>query len=182
MRGLDLAARLPWLSEGWKPVSKPALAGWLVFYTVFLLYAFSARGRWLFVDNANLVVHEGGHLLFSYLGEFMGLLGGTLLQLLVPAALAVYFAWQRHLPGTAFALFFVFQNLLGIAIYMADARAQALPLVSVGGGDIIEHDWLHLFSRFGVLHQDRRIAAFTDLIGWTGMLGTVAWFGFRGRR
>jgi hypothetical protein len=45
----------------WQPVSRPALVAWLVFYVGFLAYAFSAHGNMLFIDLANLVVHEGGH-------------------------------------------------------------------------------------------------------------------------
>lgn len=173
---------LPWLAEPWKPVSKPALGAWMAAYALFLLYALAHRGVAGPLDNFNLITHEGGHMLFGHFGRFLGLIGGTVLQLVVPLALAVYFARQRHLPGTAFGLFLFFQNFLVIAIYMADARAQTLDLVSTGGGDIIEHDWLNIFSDFGVLHHDRRIARLTDLLGWAGMVGSVAWFGWRGLR
>jgi len=42
--------------EPWKPVSRPALVAWTVFYVAFLGYAFSAHGGFLFIDSANLVV------------------------------------------------------------------------------------------------------------------------------
>jgi hypothetical protein len=45
------------LDEPWKPISRPALVAWLIFYVGFLGYAFSAHGGFLFIDNANLVVH-----------------------------------------------------------------------------------------------------------------------------
>ena len=68
------------------------------------------------------------------------MLGGTLLQWLVPFLLACYFFYQRQVPAFVFCLFFFFENWLYTATYMADARAQALPLVSVGGGDEAIHD------------------------------------------
>ena len=98
------------LDRPWKPVSRYALAAWLLFYVWFLLYAFNARGTGLFIDNANLVVHEGGHNLFGWFGPTLGLWGGTLLQWLVPFLLAVYFFTQRQIPGFAFSLFFFFEN------------------------------------------------------------------------
>lgn len=49
----------PIFEKPWQPVSRPALAAWLVFYIGFLAYAFSAHGGFLFIDSANLVVHEG---------------------------------------------------------------------------------------------------------------------------
>ncbi len=46
-------------------------------------------------DGLNLIIHEGGHLLFSYGGEFIGFAGGTILQLIAPVGSAVMFARQR---------------------------------------------------------------------------------------
>ncbi|HVI08938.1 MAG TPA: hypothetical protein VND65_11680, partial [Candidatus Binatia bacterium] len=73
----------PW-DRQWKPISRPAQVAWLVFYIGFLFYAFSKHGGFLFIDTANLVVHEGGHNLFGWFGPTLGLWGGTLLQWLVP--------------------------------------------------------------------------------------------------
>src|SRR5690348_10750949 len=56
------------IDEPWKPISRLSLAAWLVFYVCFLGYAFSAHGEFLFIDNANLVVHEGEHNLFGWFG------------------------------------------------------------------------------------------------------------------
>ena len=89
----------------WKPVSRPALAAWLLFYVAFLAYAFSAHGGFFFIDSANLVVHEGGHNLFGWFGPTLGLWGGTLLQWLVPFLLAAYFFSQRETAGFVFCLF-----------------------------------------------------------------------------
>ncbi len=105
--------------------------------------------------------------------------GGTLFELFVPAALAVAFLFRRHLPGAAFAGFFFFENFLYIATYMADARAQSLPLVSVGGGEA-EHDWFFILSQLGLVQYDTTLAFLTRLLGWVGMLGAVGWFVLRG--
>ena len=43
----------------WKPMSRLALAAWLVFYVCFLGYVYSAHGEFLFIDNANLVRSRG---------------------------------------------------------------------------------------------------------------------------
>lgn len=170
------------LQEEWQPVSKAALVAWLAFYGLFLLYALHARGGFLLIDNVNLIVHEGGHLLFGWLGSTLGLWGGTLLELLVPFALATYFTFQRHTTGTAFAAFFFFENLLYIATYMADARSQGLPLVMVGDADGGGHDWFNIFSSLGLLGYDRAIGGVTRVLGWLGMLGTVGWLTYRARR
>src|ERR1035437_6495932 len=98
------------LDEPWKPISRPALVAWLVFYVAFLAYAFSAHGGFLFIDAANLVVHEGGHNLFGWFGPTLGLWGGTLLQWLPPLLFSGFFFTEGPTPGLLFCLFFFFEN------------------------------------------------------------------------
>ncbi len=170
------------LDEPWKPVSRPAIVGWMLFYLIFLGYAFSAHGGFLFIDSANLVVHEGGHNLFGWFGPTLGLWGGTLLQWLVPLLLALYFFTQRQTAGFVFCLFFFFENWLYTATYMADARAQELPLVTTGDPDFVEHDFHAIFSNLGLLNYDTKIAAIVRVLGWAGMIITVAWLASRAQR
>ncbi len=73
------------------PVSRTALVGWILGYAVFLLYAAANTTGFLFVDNANLMFHEAGHVLFSWAGYYTQILGGTLGQLLVPIACTIVF-------------------------------------------------------------------------------------------
>src|SRR6201997_237697 len=169
------------LDEHWKPLSRPALVAWLLFYAAFLVYAFSAHGGFLFIDTANLVVHEGGHNLFGWFGPTLGLWGGTLLQWLAPVLLAAYFFRQRRASGFVFCLFFFFENWLYTATYMADARAQEFPLVTTGDPDFVEHDFHAIFSSLGVLNYDTKIAVVVRLLGWSGMLACVGWLAWRMR-
>ena len=188
LRDLAQYARDVWEAD-WLPVSRPALAGWSLFFAWFLWHAARGEPGGLFLDPANLVIHEAGHPLFSYLGDFMGAAGGTILQLLVPLLLAMAFHVRRQPIGFALFLFIVFENFLYVAKYMADARAMALDYVAIGVGatsgeemDPMSHDWHNIFSHLGVLAHDTRIGAFTNFLGWVGMLGTTAWFLYRGAR
>ena len=165
--------------EPWKPVSRPGLLAWVLFYVGFLGYAFAAHGGYLFIDSANLVVHEGGHNLFSWFGPTMCLWGGTLLQWLVPLLLATYFFAERQTTGFVFCAFFFFENWLYTATYMADARAQVLPLVTTGDPDFVEHDWFRIFSNLGVLNHDTQIAGVVRVLGWCGMIACVCWLATR---
>ncbi len=166
----------------WQPVSRWALAAWLIFYVVFFGYVFGSHGGFLFIDLVNLVVHEGGHLLFGWFGPTLGLWGGTLLQWLVPFLLAAYFLTQRQTSAFAFCVFFFFENWLYTATYMADARAMALPLVTTGDSDYVEHDWNAIFTSLGVLQYDTTIASVARFLGWCGMIGVVAWLAWRSLR
>ncbi len=163
------------LQDEWQPTSRTAIVCWTAFYVLFMIYAALNKSGFLFIDNANLVVHEGGHLLFGWFGPTLGLWGGTLLQWLVPALLAAYFFSERQMAGFVFCLFMLFENFLYTATYMADARVQVLPLVTVGDGEA-EHDWYKIFSSLGLLRYDTSIAGIVRVAGWIGMAGTVIWF------
>lgn len=170
---------LDFLHTPWQSVSRVAAGCWIGFYVLFLSYAARSDSGFLFIDNVNLVIHEGGHLLFGWMGETMGLWGGTLLQWLVPTLLAAWFFVQRQTYGFVFCLFFLFENFLYTATYMADARAQVLELVTVGDADVVGHDWNMIFTSLGVLQHDTAIAGVVRAAGWIGMIGSTAWLGWR---
>jgi hypothetical protein len=114
--------------------------------------------RWL--DSLDLAIHETGHLVFIVGGETLTILGGTLFQLVVPAAfvVALWRAGDRH--GATVPLWWLGQNCWNISVYIRDARAQELPLV--GGG---EHDWAELLGRWGLMSRDGQIADAVHLVG-----------------
>lgn len=175
--------RLPLLAaleEEWTPVPKVALAAWLIFYSLFLYQAARGQGVLLLMDGVFVPIHEGGHLLFRFFGDFVSVAGGTILQLLVPILLASYFVFHRQSQGAAFCLFFMFEQFLPIATYIADARAQELPLLSIGSGEDVIHDWNYMFENLGLLEHDIQIAGFVRFIGWVGMIGIVVWLLWRG--
>jgi hypothetical protein len=108
--------------------------------------------------------------------------GGTFLQLFVPVALAVFCVFRRQPLGTAFCAFFFFEQFLLISIYMADARAQELPLLTVGDSDDVIHDWFYLFSHAGFAGARHANRTVFRILGWIGMLATVGWFSYRSWR
>jgi hypothetical protein len=168
------------LESDWRPVHRAILAIGAAFYLLFLYQAARGSGPLLMIDLVFVPIHEGGHLLFRFFGEFLAVAGGTILQLVVPLMLAAFFIFHRQIPGTAFCMFFFFEQFLPIATYMADARAQELPLLTVGDSDNVIHDWAYLFGKLGVLDRDTQIAHTVRVIGWLGMMGTLAWFLLRG--
>ncbi len=177
--------RLPFLEpleDDWQPVSRPILIIAAAFYLLFLYQAARGSGVLLMMDLVFVPIHEGGHLLFRFFGEFLAVAGGTILQLSVPLMLATFFIFHRQILGTAFCVFFFFEQFLPVATYMADARAQELPLLAVGDGDDVIHDWAYLFGKLGVLDHDTQIAHAVRVLGWLGMIGTVAWMIWRGLR
>lgn len=142
---------------------------------LFFLLVFASESGFVFlIDHANLLFHEAGHPIVGLFSSRLEPYGGTIGQLVFPVVLAGSF-WRKDQPlSFAGSVIWFFENWLNIARYMADARAQVLPLV--GGGD---HDWHTIFSRWHVLADDTRIAAIVKTIGWTGMLAACAWVAWR---
>jgi hypothetical protein len=134
------------------------------------LYDLTHAGRGTLLDGVDLAVHETGHLVFGPFGEFIGFAGGTIFQLMMPALFVGYF-WRRgDRHSASVALWWVGQNCGHIATYVADARAQELPLV--GGG---EHDWFYLLSATGHLPQDLAIARAIRAAGLLLVAGASVW-------
>jgi hypothetical protein len=179
----SLTERFPFLEsleDPWTPMPRAALVAWLLFYA-FFFWELVTHGMFPgLMDGVFVPVHEGGHLLFRFAGEFVSVAGGTFLQLFAPFALATYFLFQRQAQGVAFCLFFMFEQFLPIATYMADARAQDLPLLTVGDAEYVIHDWNYLFDKFSLLEHDIQIATAVRALGWLGMIGVCVWLAWRG--
>jgi hypothetical protein len=113
------------------------------------------------MNSADLLFHEGGHVIFGAFGEYFGMWGGTLMQLLIPAIVVVHFFRHGDDFSARVVLCWLGQNFFHIAPYIKDARAQALPLV---GGGI--HDWHYILGRAGLLNSDQWIG---NTVWWVGL-------------
>ena len=150
---------------GWRRIAVTLLA----LYAVWLLFAY----RYHFIDNVNLLVHEAGHVFFGFFGEWMGVAGGTLLQLLFPLAFVVYFLTKRQRFEAAVCGVWSAESAMYTARYMGDANEQVLPLV---GGHI--HDWEWLFQRANLLHRAEEIATTLHVVAGLGAIVAV-FFAYR---
>jgi len=158
-------------TAAWKPVSGAALVAVALVCALLLgVHATSPDGWIPLLDSANLAFHEAGHPIIGAFSDRLMVYGGTIFQLAFPAVVAIHFARRGEPAGLAMAVVWLGENLLNVARYMADARAQELPLV--GGG---EHDWTEIFLRWGVLAKDVKIAGFTRWLGYALMVGAVVW-------
>jgi len=107
-----------------------AVLGWQVLQRELNFDA--ASGALRFIHGIDLVIHEAGHAFALILPRFFYILGGSALQVILPAVCALTFLHQRHIASFAVALFWTGESVTDVAIYMADAKTQALPLL---GGD-----------------------------------------------
>ena len=83
-----------------------------------------------FLHLINLVFHEAGHVIFGFFGRFVAVLGGSVNQVLVPAVCTGVFLARRQYGSAAVTLFWTGESLADVAVYVADGRAMALPLLA----------------------------------------------------
>ena len=168
---------------------KPArLYGFALIWVVFLIWGL--RLLWLdyesnaighsFMHNVNLMFHEAGHPIFGLLGNFMGYLGGSLMQVLMPLGVTFAFLWQnRDAFGASIGLWWTGVSLMDLAPYIADARVMQLTLLGGGTGSDRPgmHDWNNILGALGLLELDRVLAWVVDVTGELLVLSALAWGG-----
>jgi hypothetical protein len=123
---------------------------------------FANAEYWDLLDDVNLAIHEAGHLVFNPLGDHPGVLGGSLFQVIVPAAFVAYFLVRQDRFAASVVMAWVGASLGNVARYIADARAQELPLL---GGENVIHDWWYLLTEWDLLAHDLMIARWVRLAG-----------------
>ena len=130
-----------------------------------------------FMHLINLPFHEAGHVLFSILGDFMRVLGGTAMQILVPLICAIAFIAKGDPFAASFALWWTGQSFIDVSPYINDARAGDLMLLGgVTGQEAPDfHDWHNMLARLGLLRYDHALAYFAKYAGALIMLLSLAW-------
>ncbi|MEX1032735.1 MAG: hypothetical protein WDZ30_05200 [Cellvibrionaceae bacterium] len=166
------------------------VTAYALLWAVFVVWGFNymlediaSLGTWSnFLHKVNLPFHEFGHLLFGIFGNFMGSLGGTLGQLLMPIVAGVALLRSRaDTFGASLCLWWFGENFLDIAPYMADARAGELLLLGGNHGKFSPygfHDWEFILGETGLLSYDTLLAAITLNLGRAIMLLAMAWGGY----
>jgi len=136
-------------SEDRSVIARAVLMTLLAFLAVCLTINHSC---WTPFAALDMVVHEVGHPLFAYFGEWMHYAGGTILQLAVPLLATIVLLKQGEYFGLPLGGTWIAVNMFEIARYIADTRTQELPLVTLGfaGGEPAEvkfTDWEYLLDR-----------------------------------
>ena len=188
--GAGHSGRLRELVEGLlKPGDVTARYWWphAVLWAVFVVWGWNYISESLhdlgwdpgFLHAINLPFHEAGHVIFGVFGKFIGSLGGTLGQLLIPVVCAGALLRNNHDTfGASLCLWWFGQNFLDIAPYMADARAGEIPLLGGNQGKSSPygfHDWEFILGETGLLAWDRVLATITLNGGRLIMLMAMVW-------
>ena len=108
-------------------------------------------------------VHEAGHIVFGFLPAVMVAAAGSLSELGFTTLLVIAtFRAKAYFAGV-FALLWFMLACASAGNYMADARAQLMPLI--GPSSDPQHDWHFVFSQLGWLDADIVIGTTVKVIG-----------------
>ena len=134
-----------------------------------------------FMHMINLPFHEAGHIIFSPLGEFVSVLGGSMGQLLIPLICFLTFLIKtRDTFAASVSIWWLGESFMDLAPYINDARAlQMILLGGVTGRDVPGyHDWEYILIRLGWLEYDHTLANMAYSAGILLMLCSFAWAGY----
>ncbi|QFP77396.1 hypothetical protein [Deinococcus sp. AJ005] len=101
------------------------------------------------LDLVNLIFHEAGHVLLMWAGEMVMLLGGSLFQLLIPAACIAAFLLRGDRYAAGIVTLWLGQSFAGVSAYIRDAPTRNLDLIT---GDPDTHDWWQLLGGWDALN------------------------------
>lgn len=122
----------------------------LMLVPVVLYYIFNG-GEFTFIDYVNLLIHEGGHGIFSIFPRFLYMLGGSLTQLFIPLMFVIFYFIKKQKVLFQISTIWFAESMMNVSVYISDSRAMALPLL---GGNKVIHDWNYLLGELNLLDYD----------------------------
>ena len=148
-------------------------ANWRAVITVLLTIYFARHalfdpGQLTLLAPFNLLIHEAGHPLFGLLGiQYIGIAGGSLMQILIPSVFVGYFWLRDQKWESSIVFFWLAASIFEVARYAADAQLMQLELL---GGDNVIHDWNYLLSHAGVLQHTKIVAGSIWTLGFFALV------------
>lgn len=133
------------------------------------IYFLSERS-YTYIDYFHLIVHEAGHVLLGFFGELVMFLGGTLMQIIVPLLLIIFFYVNYMRVLFQVSMFLLGHSFINISIYAADAKTMKLELF---GPPNVQHDWNWILRYFDVLDYAPEIALFFTVMAVIAFILTV---------
>jgi len=144
----------------------------LALFAVYGLSCALSPSSYGFMDRVDLVFHEAGHAIFRVFGwEFLMVLGGTLMQLIMPAAITAYFFINGQRFSSGVTGIWLAQSIFNVSVYAKDAWDMELPLL--GGEDSI-HDWNYMLNSLGLLGHAELVSNIIYITGFSVLVFSLA--------
>jgi hypothetical protein len=130
------------------------------------------------LDTVNLFIHEAGHLFCSWFGQTIYILGGSLVQVLLPLLLA-FVTWREKPHQVGYPLFWTGESLVNVSVYIADAPHKNLKLIKEG----LIHDWNWLLrNNLDIAETIGSAVRGLGLVICAGALVSLIWFAWQAFR
>jgi hypothetical protein len=143
-------------------------------FSIYFLWCAYAPENSVFMHLVHTPIHEAGHVFFRLFGEFMGVAGGSLFQVIVPLVFFGYFIWHKKPFSASIVLFWVGSSILDVYVYANDAVVMQLPLLSgVTGSEGGFHDWNYLLTETGLLNSTLLVAKIIRFAGTLVILAAI---------
>lgn len=160
-------------------------AAWLFFFIWgWRLYALDVGAAEILDSFMHLIVlpiHEAGHVLFIPFGRFMTVLGGSLLQVLLPLVLMASFLFgfggsRRDNFAASLMLWWAAVSIFDVAPYIWDAFDPKMMLLGgKTGAESDGHDWQNILGDLVMIRKAHLIARIAHTLGLVVMLVAYAW-------
>lgn len=152
-------------------------------FSIYFLWCAYAPESVVFMHLVHLPIHEAGHIFFRIFGEFAGIAGGSLFQVIVPLVFFGYFIYHRKPFSASIVLFWVGSSIIDVYIYANDAQIMQLPLLSgLTGAEGGFHDWNYLLTETNLLGSTKTIAKIIRFLGTIVTLAAIIGAFFYARR
>jgi hypothetical protein len=122
----------------------------------------------------DFMLHEIAHIVVAFLPQVFVAAAGSVSELLL-GSLLIFTAFKtRGYFASLFCFLWFMLACESAGTYMADARAQQIPLFSLGaalsGSDQATHDWHFVFGQLHMLRYDTLIGGTVKIIGTVAAL------------
>lgn len=142
---------------------------WEISFSYLYSYPFFLSPFFFLIDNFLLIIHEAGHTIFGIFGSrSLTILGGTLLEILLPFLIFIYGWWNYNRIVAQLGLLLTAFAWIETAAYAADAVERRMPLI--GNLPKSAHDFYNLFTMNGVLESHM---TFAWTMYWTGIITLI---------
>lgn len=131
---------------------------------------FITTDTYTYLDYFHLIVHEAGHAMLGFIHEVVTALGGTIMQLIIPVLLIIYFFVNYMRKSLQAALFLEGHSFLNVSIYAADAKDMKLELF---GPPNAKHDWNWILTHFDALDYTGDVAMFFRIMAGFCFLAAI---------
>jgi len=143
-----------------------------IFYAVLYDQPFGFGIIYFLMDNLTLIIHEAGHTIFGIFGwRFLTILGGTLMQMLIPFLIVIWGWFNKKQFIIQASLYWLGFAWIDSAAYADDALDKAMPLI--GNLPKSAHDFGNLLSSINLLEQHATVAWIMYSIGLLILLFSV---------